>query len=302
MSRINAMAYSHVVIEVSDVARATAFYRSVLGAGEAAAWPDTDCTALGLGAGQFLVLAPAARPRSFADTGAHVAYRAAPKQVAAIEKRAADAGIEIARYVEDRPDEVAHNRYFADPDGNRIQIVTGGTDETAPVIDHAGVLVSDIEWADEFWGEALGQTVVHRVGWATGDFVRARAWGEGKEDMAPGTRRWDQRYRDIPGGKPGEGRKVARPCPQLFIDLGAGGVLAIFLAAAHFPEPPPEMVRGRPRIGLRLDDAGLDVLARDLAAAGAQVEGPVKHENGPFKRSLFMRDRCSIFVEFTSIA
>jgi catechol 2,3-dioxygenase-like lactoylglutathione lyase family enzyme len=302
MSRINATAYSHVVIEVSDLDRAAAFYRDVLGAGDPVPWPEADCTALALGDGQCLVLAASAHPRSFADTGAHVAYRAAPPAVARIEERAAAAGIEIARYIEDRPEEVSQNRYLADPDGNRMQIVSGADTESAPVIDHVGVVVSDIEWADDFWVEGLGQQAVHRVGWATQDFLRAREWGEGKEDMAPGTRRWDQRYRDIPGGKPGQGRKVARPCPQLFIDLGGEVVLAIFLASKHFQEPPLETIRGRPRIGIRVEDGALDALARDLAAAGAQVEGPVAHDGGPFRRSVFVRERCSIFTEFSSIA
>ncbi len=302
MSRINATAYSHVVIEVSDPDRAAAFYRDVLGAGGPVPWPEADCTALALGGDQCLVLAASARPRSFADTGAHVAFRAAPALVTAIEERVAKAELDIARYLEDRPQEVTHNRYFADPDGNRIQIVSGSDGETAAVIDHVGVIVSDIEWADDFWVEALGQKAVHRVGWATQDFLRARDWGEGKEDMAPGTRRWDQRYRDIPGGKPGQGRKVARPCPQLFINLGGEAVLAIFLASKHFQEPPPETIRGRPRIGLRVDDSALDELARDLAAAGARVEGPVAQDGGPLGRSVFMRDRCSIFTEFSSKA
>lgn len=302
MSRINATAYSHVVIEVSDLDRAVAFYRDILGAGDSVPWPEPECAALALGGGQCLVLAAAARPRSFADTGAHVAYRVAPSILVLIEERAAKAGLEIARYLEDRPEEAAQNRYLSDPDGNRIQIVSGSDAETMPVIDHAAVIVSDIEWADDFWVEGSGQKAVHRVGWATGDFLRARDWGDGKEDMAPGTRRWDQRYRDIPGGKPGQGRKVARPCPQLFIDLGGSAVLGIFLASNHFQEPLLETTRGYPRIGLRVDDSGLDSLARDLAAAGARIEGPVDGEGGPFRRSVFMRDRCGIFTEFSSIA
>lgn len=300
MAAVTALSYSHVVIEVSDTARAADFYRAVLGAGDDVPWPEEGCRALALGDGQCLVLAASRAPRTFADTAAHVAYRAPPSRVSGIEARATAEGIAIARYTEDRAEEVAQNFYFADPDGNRIQIVTGGDGEGTPVIDHAAVLMSDIEWADEFWVEALGQPAVHRFGWATADFVRARAWGQGKEDMAPGTRRWDQRYRDIPGGKPGQGRKVARPNPQLFVRLGPAVVFGMFLAQNHFQEPPPDTACGTPRFGLRVADAALDGLAAALVAAGARVDGPVAAEGLPFVRTLRVRDRCGVFTEFVA--
>jgi catechol 2,3-dioxygenase-like lactoylglutathione lyase family enzyme len=311
MTAIHAPGISHVVIEVANVAQSQAFYGDILGVpGDGkVAWPAADETALALPSGQHLVLVEAAEPRCFADSGVHQAYRASQTAIAAITARAEAAGVTIHHYLEDRPEEVSHNVYLADPDGNRLQLVTGdGPENGIGGIDHAAVQVSDIEWEDDFWGEALGVPAVHRVGWNTADYVRAREWGEGKEDMAPGTRRWDQRYRDIPGAKPGQGRKVARPNPQIFFDLssadGADGkaVLGIYLAQAHFPEPLPEVTHGTPRIGFTVDDGALDGVAAALGKiAGVRIEGPVVHAAGAaLARSVYLRDPCGVFIEFCS--
>ncbi|MFM2129294.1 MAG: Glyoxalase/Bleomycin resistance protein/Dioxygenase superfamily [Pseudomonadota bacterium] len=310
MGAITATAISHVVIETADVARARRFYAEILGApANFGAFPDLgpNGAACRLPSGQYLALAQAAAPRTFADTAVHVAYRAAPEAVAAIVGRAGAAGISVHRYVEDRPQEVKDNIYFADPDGNRIQLVAAHGPATGiDGIDHCAALISDIEWEDDYWVETIGLRAAHRVGWATQDFVRARAWGEGKEDMAPGTRRWDQRYRDIPGARPGQERKVARPNPQLFLEFagaGQGPVVGLFLAQSHLQEPPPEQTRGSPRIGLTVADTALDDLPRALAGAGTRVEGPVRHAGGgPLLRSVYLRDRCGVFFEFCSRA
>jgi catechol 2,3-dioxygenase-like lactoylglutathione lyase family enzyme len=313
MTGFSASGISHVVIEVANMAQSQAFYGDILGvSGDArVAWPEAGETALALPSGQYLVLKEQSAPRCFADSGVHQAYRASKPAIAAITARAGAAGIAIHHYLEDRPEEVPDNVYLADPDGNRIQLVVGdGPDEGISGIDHAAVQVSDIEWEDDFWGEALGAPAVHRVGWNTADYHRARDWGEGKEDMAPGTRRWDQRYRDIPGAKPGQGRKVARPNPQIFFDLSGAGtsanggaVLGIYLAQAHFPEPLPEMTRGSPRIGFTVDDGALDAIAAIvLKAPGGRVEGPVAHGCTVLARSVYLRDPCGVFIEFCSLA
>jgi catechol 2,3-dioxygenase-like lactoylglutathione lyase family enzyme len=310
MTGIHASGISHVVVEVANMARSQGFYGDILGVSRdaKAGWPDADGLALALPSGQHLVFVEAAEPRCFADTGVHQAYRASKPAIAAITARAEAAGMTIDHYIEDRPEEVADNVYLADPDGNRIQLVIGdGPEAGISGIDHAAVQVSDIEWEDDFWAEALGVAAVHRTGWNTADYLRAQDWGEGKEDMAPGTRRWDQRYRDIPGAKPGQGRKVARPNPQIFFDLSdADGkaVLGIYLAQAHFPEPLPEMTRGTPRIGFTVEDGALDGIAAALGKiAGGRIGGPVTHAAGAvFARSVYLRDPCGVFIEFCSPA
>jgi hypothetical protein len=159
-----------------------------------------------------------------------------------------------------------------------------------------------MEWIEAFYADRLGLAVEHRVGWNTADYIRARAWGEGNDDMAPGTRRWDERYRDIPGGKPGQGRRVPRPNMQMYLRTGAS-VFGIYLATAHQQEPPPHMAKGTPRTGFAVDRAELDRAVAALAEARVTLpsvtfEGPVEHgAMSPIASSLYVRDPCGNFIE-----
>ncbi len=306
MGALPAKHISHMVIEVADLGRARGFYGDVLGFtdGGADGWPDCSSRHLVLGAasGQSLILAETKTPRAFPGSGVHQAYRAGAKGIAAICSRLEGAGIEIFTYKEDRPAEAGDNLYVHDPDGNRIQLVVAGGDGEAGAvqgIDHAAVQATDLEWAEAFYVDVLGLGVEFRVGWNTADYVRAQLWAEGKEDMAPGTRRWDERYRDIPGRDPSEGRRVARPNSHFFVAFGQS-VLGVFLANRFDQEPPEEMLMGTPRIAFETDRAGLDAAARLLDDRGRPFLGPVSHGGGaPVARSLYFKDPCGNFLELT---
>ncbi len=304
---------SHLVIEVADAARAARFYADTLGiVGNALeTWPYADELALALPSGQMLVLKSGDTEKNLEDTGIHQAYGCTPEARSMIEEKLAGAGIPIHHYHEDRPAESQEPFYFSDPDANRIQLVNiprnspgngpGNTPGNTPGIwgiDHAAIQASDMEWEESFFIEGLGFAVDHRVGWNTKDYVRARAWAAGEEDMAPGTRRMDHRYRDNPGAKPGTSREVPRPNIQIFLSLGAS-VLGIFLATRHCQEPSPDQARGTPRTAFVLDRAGLEAMAADLGATGVALEGPVAHDRGtPIAESLYFRDPCGNFLEF----
>lgn len=293
---------AHSVIEVADLNRARDFYTERLGLRVADAWPEGDECRLACPSGQSLILRQAAAPRSFPDSGVHQAYRATAAGLARIVQSLAADAITVHRYHEDRPAEQAEPCYFADPDGNRIQLVRQDSGAAAGVlaIDHTAVQASDMEWIEEFYGDRLGLAVDHRVGWNTADYVRAREWGEGKCDMAPGARRWDERYRDIPGAKPGQGRRVARPNMQIYFRMG-DGVLGVYLAANHVQEPPPSQAKGSPRTGYWTDTATLDRAAAVLSEARVAMLGPVRHAAGsPIAASLYFRDPCGNFIELCS--
>lgn len=299
--RLQVQSLSHVVIEVGDLARARAFYSERLGlrAAPVDSWPVADEVALLCPSGQYVVLKPSSSPRTFKDTGAHQAYRAGPAAIESIISALTADGIAVNRYHEDRPAEYDDTCYFADPDGNRIQLVRKETAVGQGVagIDHAAVLASDMEWEEDFYKDMLGLPVAHRVGVNTADYVRARLWGEGKEDMAPDTRRWDERYRDIPGGKPGQGRRVARPNMQMFLTLG-DSVLGIYLATSHLQEPPPKQAKGTPRTAYRTTKEVLNRTAAALKGTRIAVLGPVEHPAGsPIAASLYLRDPCGNFIE-----
>lgn len=313
MTGLAATHISHIVIEVGDLDRAQGFYRDLLGFqdrgfqdGVEDGWPECSGRHLVLGtaSGQNLVLAETPVPRVFPDSGVHQAYRAGPRDIAAISSRLTGAGVEIFTYKEDRPAEQGDNFYVHDPAGNRVQLVAAG--DNGPVggqagavrgIDHAAVPATDLEWEEDFYGDVLGLGVEFRVGWNTADYVRAQLWAEGKEDMAPGTRRWDERYRDIPGRKPSEGRRVARPNSHFFVTFGRS-VLGIFLANRFDQEPPEEILVGTPRIAFAADHAGLDAAARLLEDRGRPFHGPVCHgASAPVARSLYFKDPCGNFLE-----
>ncbi len=301
---------SHIVVEVADLGRARGFYGDILGFSAAGAdgWPDCDGRhfVFGTAGGQSLILAETVRPRAFPDSGVHQAYRAGAEDIAAISSRLGDAGVEIFTYKEDRPAEAADNLYVQDPDGNRIQFVVAGDDgspgdQTGAVqgIDHAAVSATDLEWEEDFYVNVLGLGVEFRVGWNTADYVRAQLWAEGKEDMAPGTRRWDERYRDIPGRDPADGRAVARPNTHFFVTFGSS-VLGVFLANRFDQEPPEDLLIGTPRIAFAADEAGLDAAAKLLDERGRRFHGPVSHGTGaPVARSLYFKDPCGNFLELS---
>lgn len=294
-------AIAHAVIEVADLSRAQSFYGERLGLSAAPLdnWPEANEVCLPCPSGQRLVLRQAANPRSFPEAAVHQAYRATPAGIERIVQSLAAESIAVNRYHEDRPAEQDDNCYFADPDGNRIQLVAerNGAEPGIRGIDHTAVLASDMEWQEEFYSERLGLVVDHRVGWNTADYIRARAWGEGQEDMALGTWRWDERYRDIPGGKPGQGRRVARPNMQIFYRMGES-VLAVYLSPAHVQEPPPRQAKGTPRTAYWTDRATLDRVAATLAQTRVAVLGPVQHpSNSPIAASLYFRDPCGNFIE-----
>jgi len=289
---------SHIVVEVSELKRSEEFYRFL---GFEFIGPDRvpNCgraVSLRTASNQWLVLSESEQPRSLPETGVHQAYRVTARDREAIANKLAGRGITVHTYREDRPAETDDNFYFFDPDGNRIQLVVAhGAARTRDIvlaIDHAAIECHDLEWAEDFYVRRLGLEVDHRVGWRTEDYVRARLWGEGKEDMAPGTRRWDTRYTVME-----QKRRIPRPNTQLFVRVG-DQVLGIYLATQHRQEPPEEQVLGTPRIGLRASPERLAQIRKLLTESRDPIQGPVQHLDGvPIAASLYVRDPGGNFLE-----
>ncbi len=289
---------SHVVIEVSDLKRAEEFYREVLGFELTGYDLPADCgrsVCLRAASGQALILSQSAAPRSLPETGVHQAYRVTAFDREAIGKKLAARQIDVHTYKEDRPAEEADNFYFCDLDGNRVQLIANaGANGGGKVvgIDHAAVECHDLEWAEDFYVKVLGLAAEHRVGWRTADYVRAQLWGEGKEDMAPGTRRWDQRYTVME-----QKRRIPRPNPQLFLRVG-DGILGVYLANQHRQEPPEKQIVGTPRIALRVSRGALDETVKLLKERRLPVHGPVEHPaSAPIAASVYVKDPGANFLE-----
>ena len=290
---------SHLVIQVSDAGRAAAFYEEILGLGRTSlAWPAAEGAAvLAAGGGQHLVLVPAEQQPDLRETGVHHAFALSPAARDKAAQGLRSKGLEVLTYGEDPPDESEDGFYFFDPDGNRIQLMARADADPggAPILHHSAIQVADILWAEQFYSEVLGLTPVHRVGWATADYARAQAWADGKEDMAPGTRRMDKRYSSIVNN-----RLVPRVNMQVYFACG-GGRLALYLANQHFQESPEEATTGVPRTGLRLAPDGLRRAADRLRDAGWRFQGPISHDAGlPIAASIYLRDPGGNFIELAA--
>jgi catechol-2,3-dioxygenase len=122
--------------------------------------------------------------------------------------------------------------------------------------------------------------------------VRARKWASGEENMAPGTRRLDQRYTVMVNRK-----TVPRCNMQLFFRAG-DAVLGVYLGNKHFQEPPEEQAIGATRIAFAAPRAELDRVAQMIAATGRACEGPVVHpQSSGLEASVYFRDPGGNFME-----
>lgn len=294
---------SHLALIVGDLAVARRFYCEQMGFGFLGSDVLPSCghhILIAAASGQLVALCEGEKDPRLAETGIHQAYRVSERARDEILARLRRQGVTIHRYKEDRPAEDADNLYVFDPFGNRLQLVTAGAaaasnqpaDALIGGIDHACVQAIDVEWEEKFYVGHLGLPIEHVVGWRTADYARARTWGEGKEEMAPGCRRWDKRYNIMHGKDP-----VPRPNVQLFVKAGSE-VLGVYLAVDHFQEPPEETTVGLPRIAFAVGREDLARMAERLTDWGPMV-GPVAHPSGsPRRQSLFVKDPGSNFIEF----
>jgi catechol-2,3-dioxygenase len=282
---------AHLIVPVSDKSVAGKFYQEVLGFKSLGSDLVADCGShqvLRTASGQCVILAEVANRVDLRETGVHQAYRVTQEQRERIASRLESQGAPVLRYNEDRPDEANDNYYLHDPDGNRIQLVVAAKSG----IDHACVQVSDILWAEEFFGYELGFPIEHLVGWRTADYVRARRWAAGEEDMAPGTRRLDKRYTVMVNKK-----TVARCAMQMFFRTG-DNVLGIYLAHKHFQDPPETQKVGVPRIGFLAARSELDTAAERLSAKRRPFIGPVDQPSSPlYEAVVYFKDNSGNFLE-----
>ncbi len=287
-----------LVIGVGDPAAARDFYCRVLG-GESLGSdivPNTDTHELvRFPSGQMLALAHMPEHADHSETGIHQAYSATQSALDAISQRLGADDMEIHHYREDRAAEQDDRFYFLDPDGNRIQIVARGEaqgDDGIYGIDHAAVQLPDMMWGEQFYGQVLGLSVESRFGVRTADHAQARLWAKGEDDMAPGTRRLDKLYM-IMGGE----SEMPRTNMQIYFTAG-DSVIGIYLATAHYQEPPEEQLAGVPRVMLAASRATLDAAAAALDAAGCPYQGPIAHPaSTPFSASLYFKDPGGNFLE-----
>jgi catechol 2,3-dioxygenase-like lactoylglutathione lyase family enzyme len=290
---------SHLVVEVGDLDAAEAFYRDGLGLQPIGrdAWPDAGANAVLKAGDQHLVLSRKANRPDLSTTGVHQGYRIGARGREEVRGRLQRLGVTVETYHEDRPAEARDNFYAFDPSGNRVQLVVDPRLDDGPGvagIDHACVQDYDLQWAQEFYGGMLGLALDHVTGLHTDDYLRAQAWGDDREAMAPGCCRRVKYYREIPG----QNRMQPRPSLQMYFRAGSG-VIGVYMSMEDYAEPPEEQLVGTPRTALRVAKGKLDAVARALEARGRPFRGPIDHGgNSAIGRSLYSRDTGGNFIEF----
>ena len=280
--------YAGATVEVSDLDRAARFYSGLLDLGNAERIPEG--ILLHVNQTQALTLVDRASPRTFPGTGVHQAYTLPAPDLDAALTRLAVAGVAVHTHHEDREVERQQNRYCDDPDGNRVQLVKA----SSAGVDHVAVETNDIEWAEVFYTQVLGARVELRVGWRMDDFAGAWAWGNGADECAPGTRRWDTLYTE-------DKARVPRPNAQLFVRFADGVTLGIYIATEHRQEAPRGLHDGTPSIAFWVNPGHLGELERRLCEIRLRCMGTSDRFPGPYVRegnTLYVRDTGGNFLQF----
>jgi extradiol dioxygenase family protein len=151
-------------------------------------------------------------------------------------------------------------------------------------IDHSVVAVNDLILAERFYGEVLGEIlggmVEDRSMLTTDEVIRA---GRLRTTMA-------DHYKDRPAARV--------PAAHSSVKLGQT-VVAMFLHQEHIQEPPPEQLRGTPRLAFNVTPEQMEQAIQVFRRRKVAFEGPVDHP-APSKvaRSLYFKDPSSNFLEF----
>lgn len=286
----------HLVLEIAALEPAVDFYRDGLGFTVVGRdlWPGCAGRHAVLDSGdKRLVLMETAPVRDRSEGGVHQAYRMSQSTRDRVIERLTALGSEIHTYQETRPAEIDENVYVLDPSGNRIQLVRARDDSPTVAIDHICFEDSNLHRAEVFYHQILGLPLDHVSGIRTGDFERAREWGNGTLSMMPGSCRLVRYYRAI------KDQKQTQPRPNLQMYFQAGdGVIGVYMAMDDYAEPPQEQHIGSPRVGLRMPGNSLDSVAKLLQANQHPFEGPVTHRgSSPIERSLYCKDAGGNFIE-----
>lgn len=121
----------HVVLRVSDLDRAEAFYRDVLGLPVCARYEERKMVFFSLGDHHDFAIASVGEDAPKSESGrvglAHVAFKIGD-DIETLKKAKADleaAGVKILRTVDH---EVSKSIYIADPDGNGIEVYIDASD------------------------------------------------------------------------------------------------------------------------------------------------------------------------------
>ena len=146
------------------------------------------------------------------------------------------------------------------------------------------VVVDDLVVAERFYAEVLGEifgngSVDTRYMLSTDELLESQRRGAGRGRADGDADFW-----------------MNRP-PHSNVTIGQAKV-SLYLAPAHFQEPPPEQMRGAPRLALSASRDQIDRAVGLLARHEVPFEGPVLHAPPcPVACSLYFKDPSGNFLE-----
>lgn len=155
--------------------------------------------------------------------------------------------------------------------------------------DHSVIAVNDLLLAQRFYDQVLGEivgssSVEPPTHMTTEEIIRA---GRLREVMA-------ERDADRPGGQD-RGFRVS--APHGGVKVGEA-LIPMFLYTEHVQEPPPEQLKGTPRLALHVSDEQLDRAQEVFRRHKVPYQGPVEHAPpAPISRSVYFKDPSSNFLE-----
>jgi len=146
-------------------------------------------------------------------------------------------------------------------------------------------MVDDLVVAERFYADVLGKEVFgsgsvdSRYMLSTDEVleIRRRAAAHGRADGEP----------DFWANRP----------PYCNVTVGRAKV-SVYLADRHIQEPPPEQLRGAPRLAISATALQIERAAEVLARHGVPFDGPLAHPPPcPAQRSLYFKDPAGNFLE-----
>ena len=279
------------VIEVKDLEATRAFYETIFQTADGD-WQVEAKRMVFLSGRQRIEFVRRPKPRTLAVAGQHHGYRVPRSEVQRVVDELTAQGSTVNWWREDHPDEREVSPYVNDTSGNIVQLVPADGDGL--LLNHAGVIVRDLEEGEVIFLNALDGELEHYYGWRTEDGIDAReVWYGGDDPCAPWTRRATVSFRTH--------KPEPNAIPQLFVRYGQS-MVAVILTEKRLFEPPEEILQGTPRLVFHspqsADDLarylfGVRVSSVALVYDGGKV--PVEREG----RDIYFRDRSGNFLQIT---
>ncbi|MPZ13042.1 MAG: hypothetical protein GEU73_01215 [Chloroflexi bacterium] len=234
-----------VILEVRDLATTRSFYEPIF-SDVPGTWQEQRGRLVYRTERQAIEFVKRARPRSFADSGQHQAYRVRPDRIEGLTERLAKDGHEVNWWREDNPAEHEVAPYVLDPDDHRVQLV--GSSKLDLLLDHAAMEIHAFDYCERVYRGVLGGTVSYYHGWRVEDEADAKRWGRGEDPAFPWSRRDNPGWFDFARAATRDPNlRVPRPATQVFLAFGST-TLGLISASKTRQELPEEIIRGLPRL------------------------------------------------------